>query len=134
MNFIDTNVLLYAFGSNDGSDRPEVARQIIAQGDLAFSVQVFQEFYVQVTHARRKEPLSHEGAQEIIDKLSAFPVQTNDLTVFRNALAIRKEFKVSFWDASILAAAHTLQCKTVMSEDLNHGQDYGGVIVSNPFN
>ena len=36
-------------------------------------------------------------------------------------------------DAVILAAAKRLGCHTVYSEDLNHGQDYDGVRVVNPF-
>lgn len=133
MNFIDTNIVLYAFGQDDGTGRPGIARRIIAEGDLAFSIQVFQEFYVQATHSRRKEPLSHDEAREVIDALTTYPVQTNDLAVFRDALSLRNAFKISFWDASILAAARALQCKTLLSEDLSHEQDYGGVIVINPF-
>ncbi|MGY8655974.1 MAG: PIN domain-containing protein [Verrucomicrobiia bacterium] len=133
MRFIDTNILLYAFGADEGSGRPETARHILAGGDLAFSIQVFQEFYVQSTHSRRKEPLTHDEACAVIETLASFPLQTNDLAVFRAALIIRDQWRVSFWDASILAAARMLGCECVVSEDLSHEQDYGGVIVSNPF-
>lgn len=36
-------------------------------------------------------------------------------------------------DAAIIEAARNAGCDTVLSEDLNHGQDYGGVRVVNPF-
>jgi predicted nucleic acid-binding protein len=39
----------------------------------------------------------------------------------------------AYWDAAIVAAARKLGCETLYSEDLNRGQDYGGVIVRNPF-
>jgi predicted nucleic acid-binding protein len=46
---------------------------------------------------------------------------------------LRRRFQLSQWDATIIAAALELGCHTVYSEDLNHGQDYGGVTVINPF-
>lgn len=133
MKFIDTNVLLYAFGPEEDTDRSATARRAIAEGDLAFSVQVFQEFYVQATHSRRKDPLSPADAVAVLEALTAYPVQINDLSVFRDAVNIQQKFQTSFWDANILAAALALRCETVLSEDLNSGQDYGGLQVVNPF-
>jgi len=134
MNFIDTNVLLYAFGSRQASDpRPGIARRILADGNLAFSIQVFQEFFVQATHPRREQPLLPEEAVEVIEALATFPVKTNDLPLFRAAVKIQRQFQTSFWDANMLAAARALRCDLVYSEDLSHGQDYGGVVVKNPF-
>ena len=49
------------------------------------------------------------------------------------ALLIAERYQTSHFDAQILAAAQRLGCHTVYSEDLNHGQDYGGVRVINPF-
>ena len=40
---------------------------------------------------------------------------------------------LSYWDAAILAAAITLGCDAVHSEDMSHMQDYDGVRVINPF-
>jgi predicted nucleic acid-binding protein len=40
---------------------------------------------------------------------------------------------ISHWDALILASARELDCTVVYSEDLNHGQDFDGVKVINPF-
>jgi predicted nucleic acid-binding protein len=42
-------------------------------------------------------------------------------------------FQISYWDAAIIEAARMLGCRTVVSEDLNDQQDYGGVMVANPF-
>ena len=133
MRFVDTNILIYALGPDEDGDRGVRAREILGEDDLAFSVQVFQEFYVQATHVRRSDPLTHDEACEIIAQLAAFPVQDNTLAVLRAALAIRDRYQISLWDASILAAAGALGCETVLSEDLNDGQSYGGVTVVNPF-
>ena len=134
MKFIDTNVLLYAFGPEDDADtRPVVARRILSGGDVAFSIQVFQEFYVQAIHSRRKQPLTDKEAAEVIETLKVFPMQNNNLTLFRRALEIRNRVRISFWDANILAAGLCLGCEVLLSEDLNHGRDYGGIVVVNPF-
>ena len=55
------------------------------------------------------------------------------LDLMENALAARARWGISYWDAAILAAARAAGCTEVLSEDLNEGQDYGGVIVVNPF-
>lgn len=41
--------------------------------------------------------------------------------------------KNSYWDAAIVAAAKAAHCRQLLSEDLQHGQDYEGVRVMNPF-
>lgn len=133
MDFIDTNVLLHAFGPDEDAGKSAIARSILAGREVAFSIQVFQEFFVQATHARRNDPLSAEEAREVIGSLTAFPVQQNDLSLLRDAFRIHERFQTSFWDANILAAARALGCEIVFSEDFNHGQDYDGVRVVNPF-
>jgi len=134
MNFIDTNVLLYAFGPADAGDpRQARAREVVAEGNLAFSVQVFQEFFVQATHRRRRSPLTPDEAVEVLQTLASFCVQPNDVSLFHEAVAIQRECQTSFWDANILAAALRLGCERVYSEDLGHGRDYAGVLVINPF-
>jgi predicted nucleic acid-binding protein len=49
------------------------------------------------------------------------------------AIATRRRFAISYWDAAIIEAGRRLACRVVLSEDLNDGQDYGGVTVENPF-
>ncbi len=133
MIFLDTNILLYALGPEDDLKRSTTAGRILSCNDISFSIQVFQEFYVQATHSRRKDPLSHHEATGLIEKLSNYPVQENTLAVLQLALEIKNTYQTSFWDGSILAAANILECNTVFSEDLNHGQKYGKVVVINPF-
>lgn len=52
---------------------------------------------------------------------------------FVRTLEMAMRYQISNWDAAILAAALESGCVLVYSEDLNHGQDYGGVRVENPF-
>ena len=43
-----------------------------------------------------------------------------------------ERYQISFWDALILAA-ESGGAGVVYTEDLNHGQRYGSVLVQNPF-
>ena len=51
----------------------------------------------------------------------------------RAAIATCMRFQIAYWDGAIIEAAKELGCDTILSEDLNDGQDYGGVRVENPF-
>ena len=51
----------------------------------------------------------------------------------RNALATAQRWQISYWDAAIVEAARQAGCPTVLSEDLQHGMDFAGVRVTNPF-
>ena len=132
--FVDTNILLYAVSTSPGEKaKAEAARRILESDDLGFSMQVFQEFYVQATHPARAGRTSHENALEFIRELSGFPVQEIDLELFEAAVATKHRFGISYWDAAVIEAARALGCLTVLSEDLSGRQDYGGVRVMNPF-
>ena len=134
MRFVDTNVLLYAVSTaSEEASKAEVATKLLDSEDLALSVQVLQEFYVQATHHRKKDRLSHEQAASLIESFLRFTVQENTVSILRAALGTRQRFRISYWDAAILEAARARGCQEVLSEDLNDGQDYDGVVVTNPF-
>ncbi|MDR2565668.1 MAG: PIN domain-containing protein [Bifidobacteriaceae bacterium] len=134
VRFVDTNVLLYAISTDPGeADKAAVARDILDGADLALSVQVLQEFYVQATRATRANPVSHEQAADLVESFTRFPVQDLTLPVVRNAMRTRERYGLSYWDAAIIESARTLGCRVVLSEDLGHGQEYGGITVVNPF-
>ncbi len=76
MRFIDTNVLLYAISRDPAEqDKAKRANDILADRDLALSVQVLQEFYVQATRASRPDPITHQQAVRLIESFRRFPVQ-----------------------------------------------------------
>lgn len=132
--FADTNVLIYAI-SSDPAEREKTARanDLLAERDLALSVQVLQEFYVQATREGRPGRLAHEQAAGLVESLRRFPVAPLTADLVGAAMATGDRFRISYWDAAILESARSLGCDTVLSEDLSDGQDYDGVLVRNPF-
>lgn len=134
MRFLDTNVLLYAAcaGPEDGP-KQERAVTLLRDRDLMLSVQVLQEFYWQATHVRRARRLPHDEARAHIRDFLRFPVYDLTLETLDLALHLTERFRIAYWDAAILAAARLGDCDTVLTEDLNDGQDYDGIRVVNPF-
>jgi predicted nucleic acid-binding protein len=134
VRFVDTNVLLYAV-SRDPEERhkAERARGILTERDLALSVQVLQEFYVQATRESRPDRLTHEQAAKLVEAFTRFTMSDVTRHIVLAALATCHRFRISYWDAAIVEAARALDCATVLSEDLSDGQDYAGVMVENPF-
>jgi predicted nucleic acid-binding protein len=100
--------------------------------DFAISTQVVQEY---ISNALNKKALglSTQNVEDFIRSLDAITVLPVTLPLIRSAWRLRSRFLVSHWDATIIAAARELGCHTLYTEDFNHGQDYDGVRVMNPF-
>ena len=134
MRFVDTNILLYAISTApDEAAKAEIARGLLDSSDLALSVQVLQEFFVQATRQTRKDPLTPGQASALIEAWLRFLVQETTVPLMQAAIKAAGRFRMSYWDAAIIEAARTLGCSTVLSEDLSHGRDFDGVRVENPF-
>ena len=131
--FLDTNILMYAAAGSESESRKKlIAREIIANQKFCLSGQVLAEFYVNLLKKAAK-PLSLAKIDQWIDKLSEFDVEPVGMEVIRSAIFYSRRFKISYWDAAIIAAADRLGAPILYTEDLNHGQKYGTVTAINPF-
>lgn len=134
MRFVDTNVLIYAVSAEPReAEKTKRALALLDEPDLALSVQVLEEFYVQATRSDRTGALTHDEAVLFITSLTRFQIQEMTLRVLYTAFDHKQRFDLSFWDCAILAAAETSGCSEVYSENFSHGQNYGGMRVVNPF-
>lgn len=135
LQFVDTNVLIYAHDISAGQKHSR-ARQLIEDlwqsEEGCLSIQVLQEFYVNVTQ-KVAHPLPVETAAQIIADLSVWQIHCPGTQDILEAIHLQKRYQMSFWDAMILASAAQLGCQTLWSEDLNPGQVYGQVKVQSPF-
>src|SRR3954454_19688905 len=103
VRFVDTNILLYAISRDPAEqDKAKRANDILAERDLALSVQVLQEFYVQATRASRPDALGHRQAVLLIE--SCRPSQAQHLRggFVLAARPPRQRFQLSYWDAAII--------------------------------
>jgi predicted nucleic acid-binding protein len=131
--FLDTNILLYAYDL-DAPAKRSVAMAIVEEAwrqpaRTALSVQVLQEFHV--NFVRSGHPLAE--ATLIVGDFSSWMVVENSLALFQRGLWLQSRWQISLWDAMILAAAESSGSRELLTEDLNHGQNYGQVCVINPF-
>ena len=131
--FLDTNIIIYAY-DRDAGLKCEIAQTILDDAfhpphRTAISVQVLQEFFVNLT----RKGNSVEATTTLIDDLTHLTVIDNTLALFRTGLTFQSRWQLSLWDSMILAAAKACGAKELITEDLNHGQDYGSVRAINPF-
>lgn len=132
--FIDTNVFLYALSDRrEEQQKAEGARALLLHENWGWSVQVAGEFYYIATSAKRQFRLPHSSAMEYVETWLKFPTASLHPSTVLSALQLGERYRVSYWDALIIAAAHELGCGIIYSEDLSDGQYYGDVKVVNPF-
>lgn len=131
--FVDTNILIYAFDLTAGKKRETAAalvERLWSERAGCVSVQVLQEFYVTATKKLRMPP-SEALAQ--VERLGQWTVHRPSLNDVLRAIQLQRAKKISFWDAMILRSAISSACALVWSEDLSDGQRWEGVVVRNPF-
>jgi len=132
--FFDTNVLFYAYDSSEPekqSKAQDLIAESIARGTGHVSVQVLGEFF----HATviRKKVLTADEAEAIIKSLGGLHVLDIDFPLVRKAIDLHRADRTSYWDSLVIAAAQRARCRILYTEDLNAGQNFDGVIATNPF-
>src|SRR5258708_4723719 len=132
--FLETTSLSYSINRAPAeAPKRDIAVALLDTDDMALSVQVLQEFYVQATRATRQDALPHETATGLIRTWLRFPVQEMTLPVLLGALEIRATHRLSYWDSAIVAAARALGCQELLSEDMSHGREVEGILIRDPF-
>ena len=132
--FVDTNVLIYAHDI-DAKAKHEAAKRVLqelwSERTGVLSMQVLQEFYVNVTR-RIPHPISKESARLVVSTYTTWCIDTTPAEI-SSAFRIEDEAHIGFWDALIVASAVKSGANRLLSEDLKAGQIISGVRVVNPF-
>jgi predicted nucleic acid-binding protein len=133
--FVDANVLVY---SNDRSEpfKQEIARALLQrlwrEQTGRTSIQALNEFYVVVTR-KVSAVARQEDAWQIVEELLDWDPQPVDGALLQRARSLEIRYQLSWWDCLIAAAAQLQGCSILYTEDLQHGADYDGVRICNPF-
>lgn len=132
--FVDTNILIYAH-DRDAKRKHDVAKEALRklwdERSGILSMQVLQEFYVNVTRKIRT-PLSKNLARTVISDYIPWCVETTPAELSA-AFRIEDESRIGFWDALIVASAAKGGAWRILSEDLASGQLITGILIENPF-
>ena len=133
--FVDTNVLVYA---RDAADAAKQARahdwmmRLWDTGEGRLSTQVLNEYYTTVT--RKLTPgMAVPDARADIESLTTWDPRPVDTDVIRRSWTVEDQFGFTVWDALIVGAALEAGCSHLLTEDLQAGQDLGGLLVVDPF-
>ncbi len=134
MKFIDTNVLVYLADKHD-VDKREIAKNVVADamrkpGEYLLGAQALAEFS---NVCLRKFGMDAEIVRDYLGFLRVLKVVPYTAANVERALEIRTKYKLQFFDSLLLATAEANGCEIFLSEDLNPGQVYCGMVAVNPF-
>lgn len=134
--FIDTNIFVYSFDSNNP------VKQKISQGLIkkalqgqegCISFQVIQEF-LNVASKKFDPALSSDDRLKYLNTvLSPLCEIFASIDLYRNTIEISQRWKFSFYDSMIITAALQTNCDILYSEDLQHNQKVQSLTIVNPF-
>lgn len=131
---LDTNVLAYAEGLEEGDARTNVAISLIGElpeDAIVIPVQVLGELYnVLVKKGRVSRAIARYA---VIGWATSYAISSATEQTFLTALDLAETHHLAIWDAIIVATAADAGCQVLLSEDMHHGFTWGGVTVVNPF-
>ena len=133
VEFVDTNVLIYAHDGGAGSRHDSsvsLLKRLFDSGTGALSVQVLSEFYAAAT---KKLGMKAQEAEDILNDLEPWKLHRPSRASLLAASRLHRQHKISWWDALILQSALELGSSILWSEDFTHGQRFGTITVQNPF-
>ena len=134
--FFDSNILIYAFGPVEVR-KSLLSQRLILEGaasqNAVVSYQVLQEF-LNVAFKKFQPPVTVDVAREYLDEIVAdLEIVPWSSALLKSALLVRGRYQLSWYDSLIVAAALEVGCEILYTEDLQHGQLFGDLLVVNPF-
>jgi predicted nucleic acid-binding protein len=134
--FLDTNIFVYTFDAREPA-KQDRARQLVGQAlsnhQGIISFQVIQEF-LNVATRKFAQPLSHADCRVYLERvLSPLCEVFASIELYQFALGTAERWHYAFYDSLIIAAAAQAGCRTLYSEDLQHGQRIENLTIINPF-
>lgn len=131
---LDTNVIIYIVDT-ENPEKTARAEQLVRSGadygDCCISQQVIKET---LNVATKKFGYSPEEARHLLEQtLLPLYKETSAPSLYKRGLDVQFRYKYGFYDSIIIAAALELGCKTLYSEDMQHGQKIERMTIKNPF-
>jgi len=114
--FIDSNVAIYSL--DKPSIKRDIARQLISKRPIISTQVVMETMNVLIRKFKFEKQNAIEAVMEMMDKAN---VKETSAATVTSAFEISLKYKISHWDALIIAAALQANCNTLYSEDMQHG-------------
>ncbi|MGB6387140.1 MAG: PIN domain-containing protein [Terriglobales bacterium] len=135
-SFLDTNIIVYAFGPSS-PEKAKIAQRLITDGAAdkraIISYQVVQEFINVALRGFRLAIVRSDLESFVLTALFPMMAISSSPSLVIEALRLHGESQLSWYDSLIVAAAIQGGCKVLYSEDMQHGRRFRDLVVQNPF-
>lgn len=130
---LDTNILIYSVDREAGERHQQsiVLMEEMSQCDCILTLQALSEFFSAATR-KGKMPKS-DAREQINDWMILFPVITAEPRTLQRVMKAVEAHQFSFWDAMLLETAAQAGVTRFLSEDMQHGRNWRGMRVHNPY-
>ena len=134
--FLDTNIFVYSFDQSSAAKSQKSAqliREALTTQKGVISYQVVQEFF-NVALRRFSQPMQAADAEQYLSTVfrPLLAVHSSQ-ALYAEALHLHSQSGLSWYDSLIVSAAIQARCDLLFTEDLQHGQRFGSLQVTNPF-
>jgi predicted nucleic acid-binding protein len=134
--FLDTNIFVYSFDQSapvKARKAVELIRRALTTQKGIISYQVVQEFF-NVALRRFSQPMQAAEA-ELYLRTVFHPLLAvhSSQALYAEALHFHAQRGLSWYDSLIVSGALQARCDLLYTEDLQHGQRFGSLQVTNPF-
>jgi predicted nucleic acid-binding protein len=135
-SFLDTNVILYAF-DQASPRKARISRQLITDGvegkQSIISYQVVQEFVNVALKAFRIVLVRADLESFLLTAMFPMAAISPSSHLVMQALQVQAAHRIAWYDSLIVAAALQGNCRILYTEDMQHGQRFGDLVVHDPF-
>ena len=133
---VDTNVFVYAHADEDPVKSPiarEVLREIVSEGIGCVSTQVLNETFSRLARGVQNVSVIEGVADIIFEIMEHWRVLDTTSETVKEAVKGVTDYRISYWDSLIWAAANVNGVPYVLSEDFSDGRRIDRVTFLNPF-
>jgi predicted nucleic acid-binding protein len=130
---IDTNIWVYLYALNP-QEKCERAQQLVDGNfqNILVSTQILGELY----HVLTRKGLQDLGSAKeiVVETVGAFSVSEIGVEHVLEAVSLHQHYGYSYWDSLVIATALLNDCRSLYSEDMQHGQVIEDKVqIINPF-
>jgi len=134
--FLDTNIFVYSFDQSapiKARKATEIIRKALTTQKGIVSYQVVQEFF-NVALRRFAQPMNPPEAEQYLRTVfhPLLGVHSSQV-LYAEALQLYAQSGLSWYDSLIVSSALQARCDRLYTEDLQHGQRFGSLLITNPF-
>ena len=133
VDFLDSNILVYT-DDHGAPDKQRVALGLVEAGHASrqtfVSTQVLEEYFVAATKKLGVPSDIARGKVELFGQLNVIEVSLDDILA---GIDLHRLHQLSFWDGLLVQTARRAGCRRLLTEDLQDGRRFDGLVVRNPF-